>query len=101
MPISIGELIDKIIILKIRNARQTDPSKLVNIVQELNQLELIWNQNLDPNWKIEQSIEELIEVNESLWDIEDRLRTKEATECFDDEFIELARSAYRRNDQRA
>ncbi|MEM8843833.1 MAG: DUF6165 family protein [Pseudomonadota bacterium] len=101
VPISVGELIDKITILRIKQKKASDSQKLANIELELNQLETTWNQAKDPNINIDDLIQKLIKVNEALWDIEDDIRAKEASNEFDETFIELARSVYQQNDLRA
>lgn len=100
-PISIGELIDKITILEIKSAQIRDPAKLVNVRTELDLLNATWAAS--PASKTDISVEraQLKAVNEALWDIEDRIRLKEKSQAFDGEFIELARSVYFRNDERA
>ncbi|MGA8276771.1 MAG: DUF6165 family protein [Rhodanobacteraceae bacterium] len=101
VPVSHGELIDKITILEIKAARISDAAKLVNVRRELELLEKVWRN--DPAARIDISVgrSQLKAVNEALWDIEDRIRLKEKAQAFDTEFIELARSVYVRNDERA
>ncbi len=100
VPISPGELLDKITILRIKAARIRDAAKLANVRLELELLEQTWGAACGAH---EISAEEraLQAVNERLWDIEDRIRDKEAQRRFDEEFIELARSVYIANDERA
>jgi len=102
VPLSPGELLDKITILRIKVARIQDAAKLANVKRELALLEQTWKDSgaaavhdvaLD-----ERALEN---VNERLWDIEDRIRDKEARQTFDREFIELARAVYICNDERA
>ena len=101
VPVSHGELIDKITILEIKVAHIRDAAKLANVRTELDLLNSTWNR--DEASKIDIGIErgQLKAVNEALWDIEDRIRLKEKAQAFDAEFIELARSVYFRNDERA
>jgi Family of unknown function (DUF6165) len=99
VPISIGELLDKVTILEIKSERITDPAKLVNIHKELNALlETCKALNLSTT---DVSVLELKRINETLWVVEDALRDKEFHKSFDDEFIQLARDVYFTNDQRA
>lgn len=100
-PISVGELIDKITILKIKHKKANDGQKLANIERELNELERTWQQEKSPDLDISDLFSQLTQVNEKLWAIEDDIRAKEAANAFDDEFIQLARSVYKQNDLRA
>ena len=101
IPVSLGELIDKITILEIKRSKITDESKLRNVLRELDLLEHIWQvSRLDRNL-IEAEWLQLRAVNEALWGIEDRKRLKEAAASFDQEFIALARAVYFENDKRA
>ena len=100
-PISVGELIDKITILKIKHKKASDSQKLANIERELNELERTWQQEKSPDLDISDLFNQLTQVNEKLWAIEDDIRAKEAANAFDDEFIQLARSVYKQNDLRA
>jgi len=101
IPVSPGELLDKITILQIKSQRISDEAKLVNIHNELNILNEIWSQAVSDNPAIENLTKELTEINESLWDIEDDIREQEKNQNFGAEFIELARSVYITNDRRA
>ncbi|HEY8012031.1 MAG TPA: DUF6165 family protein [Rudaea sp.] len=100
-PISIGELIDKITILEIKSAQIHDAAKLANVRTELDLLNSTWNAHPASRIDIDTERAQLKAVNEALWDIEDRIRLKEKAQAFDAEFIELARSVYFRNDERA
>lgn len=100
-PISIGELIDKITILEIKSAHIHDAAKLANVHAELDLLNSTWNAHPAARVDIGPERTQLKAVNEALWDIEDRIRLKEKAQAFDAEFIELARSVYFRNDERA
>jgi len=100
-PISVGELIDKITILKIKQQKASDEQKLANINRELSELETIWVKDKLPELDISDLFDQLTQVNEALWDIEDDIRAKEAANTFDHEFIQLARSVYKQNDRRA
>ena len=101
MQISIGEFLDKLTILRIKSQRIGDSLKLHNIHHELSVLERTWNEYRKPGLILEKDIQQLQSINEKLWDIEDQIREKEAQQQFDNEFIELARSVYRTNDERA
>lgn len=100
-PVSFGELLDKIAILQIKSERMTDPAKLTNVRNELTALELSWMAHPAAGHDIVRLRAELKSVNERLWVIEDDIRIKEKAQAFDDEFIQLARSVYFENDERA
>jgi len=100
-PVSYGELIDKITILEIKSRRITDAAKLANVRNELDMLNATWAGSSASQTDIADERARLLAVNEALWDIEDRIRLKERAQAFDAEFIELARSVYFRNDERA
>jgi len=101
VPVSFGELIDKITILEIKAAHIRDAAKLANVRDELDLLDATWSANPAARVDIADARARLKSVNEALWDIEDRIRLKEKTQAFDREFIELARAVYIRNDERA
>ena len=101
IPISPGELLDKITILRIKSERIQDPIKLANVRNELEMLDNIWSQSVTEDPTIKQLTEELTSINEALWDIEDDIRDEERGKRFGDRFIELARSVYVTNDKRA
>ncbi len=101
VPISIGELIDKLTILEIKSERIADKQKLINIRTELGLLREIWNSQAQASMSVSELRAGLKSVNEVLWDIEDQIRVKEAQQEFDGKFIELARAVYINNDQRA
>ena len=101
VPVSYGELIDKITILEIKSKQMTDPAKLANVRNELDQLNTSWAAHPAAATDIADERARLLAVNETLWDIEDRIRLKEKAQAFDQEFIELARAVYFRNDERA
>lgn len=100
-PVSYGELIDKITILEIKSERIGDASKLANIHTELQLLSTAWQADPASRTDISDERARLKAVNETLWDIEDHIRVKEKAKAFNAEFIELARSVYIRNDERA
>ena len=101
IPVSLGELVDKITILEIKRSKITDEGKLRNVLRELYLLEHIWNVSKLDRALVEAEWLQLRAVNEGLWGIEDRKRLKEAAASFDQEFIALARSVYFENDKRA
>lgn len=101
VPVSPGELLDKITILRIKSARMTDADKLKNVRLELELLERTWHESGADEAQVAADIDALQQVNENLWDIEDRIRDKELAQAFDSEFIELARAVYVTNDERA
>ena len=96
VPVSVGEVLDKISILEIKSERITDADKLANVRRELDCLLQVAADHRVPD--LEPSLKE---VNEQLWDVEDALRVLESKQDFGDDFIELARSVYVLNDQRA
>jgi len=101
VPVSPGELLDKITILRIKSERVRDAAKLANIRRELALLEQTRQQFVPADAPLQEDELQLLQVNSQLWDIEDRIREHEARQRFDAEFIELARSVYLRNDERA
>lgn len=101
VPISPGELIDKITILEIKSQRMRDPAKLANVRVELNLLMDTWRASPWVKADIGGEWAGLRTVNERLWVIEDQIRDKERDAQFDREFIELARAVYITNDERA
>jgi len=101
VPISPGELIDKITILEIKSQRMTDAAKLHNVRTELALLSDTWRASPFSATDIRAEWDALREVNGKLWDIEDRIRDRERDGDFGAEFIELARAVYVTNDERA
>jgi len=99
-PISIGELMDKISILKIKKKNITDEKKLSFINEELQLLASTLNEAVQNN-KINEFLDKLIEVNSKLWKIEDDIRLCESNKKFDQHFIDLARAVYITNDKRS
>ena len=99
-PLSIGELVDKITILEIKEKNIKDTNKLVNVQTELKTLRIILNK-LNVKNKISAEILKLKNINLKLWDIEDDIREEERKSNFGDRFINLARSVYFTNDERA
>jgi len=100
-PISIGELFDKITILKIKSMRITALDKRVNISSELRQLQEIAKSAVPPSKEIEDLVATLHAINEALWDIEDGKRAYEREKDFGEHFVQLAREVYLKNDERA
>jgi Family of unknown function (DUF6165) len=101
VPISPGELLDKITILRIKSKRMSDEKKLANVRVELEELELTWKASAYSKVDISAEIAALQAVNEKLWVIEDDIRDKERAQSFDGEFVRLARAVYVENDDRA
>ena len=101
VPISPGELLDKITILRIKSQRMSDPAKLSNVRLELSALERTWGASAYAKIDVEADVGALLAVNERLWVIEDEIRDKERAQAFDAEFIRLARAVYFENDERA
>lgn len=97
--VSNGELVDKITILELKKNRIKDARKVANVTRELEELTpCLSAMGLDTAHPL---YKELLEINGTLWDIEDAIRRKEAAKCFDAEFVELARSVYINNDRRS
>ena len=101
VPVSFGELLDKIAILRIKSERIGDAAKLANIRRELQALEATWAACPASRIDTDRLQAELKAVNERLWVIEDDIRIKESQQAFDAEFIRLARAVYFENDERA
>jgi hypothetical protein len=101
VPVSPGELLDKITILRIKSSRMRDAGKLANVRVELTVLEQTWSASAYAKVDIAADVNALLEVNERLWVIEDEIRDKERAQAFDAEFIRLARAVYFENDERA
>ena len=101
VPVSFGELLDKISILEIKSERMSDPAKLANVRNELDALNGTWGKSSQSRIDISALLAGLKAVNERLWVIEDDIRILESKQRFDDEFIQLARSVYFENDERA
>ena len=99
-PVSLGELIDKISILHIKNINIKDEEKLKLIREELELLNQTLNKHIKTN-DIQNYLDSLIEINSKLWVIEDDIRDCERKKKFDQTFIDLARSVYFTNDKRS
>ena len=96
-----GELIDKITILLIKSERMDDPDKIANVQLELDILKAIHESSIPGSPALGDLTAKLRRVNEALWGIEDDIRACEAEGDFGDTFVQLARSVYRTNDERA
>ena len=101
IPVSWGELIDKITILEIKSCRIVSTQAVANVRLELALLNERASAALRQKADVMALKAQLTEVNEALWDIEDKIRGKEAASDFGAEFIELARAVYKTNDRRA
>jgi hypothetical protein len=101
VPVSYGELIDKITILEIKSEQIRDAAKLANVRAELDLLDATWSQHPASRTDILAERAELKRINQSLWDIEDEIRLKEKAQDFGARFVELARAVYFTNDKRA
>jgi hypothetical protein len=100
VPISVGELIDKIVILEIKSERIKNATQLANIANELGALRAVRLGDVD-RARLDALSAELKRVNAKLWEVEDSIRECDARGDFGDDFIELARAVYRFNDERA
>jgi hypothetical protein len=101
VPISPGELLDKITILRIKSQRMSGAEKLKNVRLELQSLEQTWDSSTYARVDVETDVRALMAVNERLWVIEDDIRDRERAQDFGTEFIRLARAVYFENDERA
>jgi hypothetical protein len=101
VPISPGELLDKITILRIKSQRMSGADKLKNVRLELQSLQETWDGSPYARVDIKAEVRDLLAVNERLWVIEDDIRDRERAQDFGAEFIRLARAVYFENDERA
>ena len=101
IPVSWGELFDKVTILQIKLENLKTKSALMNVKKEHDQLFTIFDHNFSENANAKQLMTDLKLVNQKLWDIEDRIRDKERSKTFDENFIKLARRVYFTNDDRS
>ncbi len=99
--VSVGEVLDKITILEIKDQRISDPGKLANVRAELKTLNDTLADVLKPTPELDRLRKELYDINAELWVIEDDIRECEAAKDFGPKFIELARAVYFTNDRRA
>jgi len=101
VPVSPGEVLDKITILEIKSERMNDPAKVANVRTELALLQDTWASAVSRDQVIDDLHDQLKKINEILWEIEDDIRDKERVREFDERFIELARQVYFTNDRRS
>ena len=101
IPISPGELLDKITILEIKAERIADPAKVANVETELAMLRSVWDDAVAMDPELDAMRAELRAINERLWEIEDDIRDEERNRRFGERFVELARAVYVTNDERA
>ena len=101
VPVSPGEVLDKITILEIKSERMSDPEKVANVRIELALLQETWANAVAVNQVIDDLHDQLKQINEALWEIEDDIRDKERVKEFDQQFIDLARNVYFTNDRRS
>ena len=99
--VSVGEIMDKLTILEIKAEKIQDEAKLANVRKERDSLLPVISQPAYQTDEVKQLVVKLKSINLKLWDIEDDIRLKEADKAFDEGFIELARSVYFTNDERA
>ena len=101
IPVSLGELLDKITILRIKKERLNDDCKRENVLKELSLLEKVLAEQVPQVEGLDKLVQDLYQTNLTLWDIEDDIRSCERKRDFSERFIELARSVYFTNDQRS
>lgn len=100
IPVSIGELADKLTILEIKAERIDDAEKRAHVKIELDGLRTLWEPLETAQHELATLKQELRAINERMWDVQDALRAKEAAQRFDDEFVTLARAVAQRNGER-
>ncbi len=100
IPVSIGELADKLSILEIKAARIDDAGKRAHVQVELEGLRTLWDAQVAAQADLAGMKDQLRAINERMWDVQDALRAKEAAQLFDTDFVELARSVARHNGER-
>lgn len=101
VPVSVGELVDKITILEVKKSKLSEEGKIKNVVYELDLLRGIFNRKIKITEDIQSEMTKLRTINAQLWDIEDAKRACERASKFDDDFVQLARQVYLKNDERA
>ena len=100
IPVSIGELADKLTILEIKAERIDDAGKRAHVQVELDGLRTLWEPLVVAQADLSAMKQDLRAINERMWDVQDALRAKEAAQTFDDEFVTLARAVAQRNGER-
>jgi len=100
IPVSIGELADKLTILEIKAERIDDAGKRAHVQVELEGLRTLWEPLVVAQAELSAMKQDLRAINERMWDVQDALRAKEAAQTFDDEFVTLARAVAQRNGER-
>lgn len=100
IPVSVGELVDKITILEIKSEKIQDSEKLGHIIDELKILQSYYQEHLADSTEVATFATQLKTINLTLWSIEDDIRVCESRQQFDETFIELARQVYLTNDER-
>lgn len=100
IPVSIGELADKLTILEIKAERIDDAGKRAHVQVELDGLRVLWEPLAATQAELAAMKQDLRAINERMWDVQDALRAKEAAQTFDDEFVTLARAVAQRNGER-
>lgn len=100
VPVSVGELADKLSILHIKHERIEDPAKRAHVEVELEGLRPIWGEVVAARPELGDHYDRLKAVNELMWDVQDGLREREARQTFDDAFVRLARAVAQRNSER-
>ena len=101
VPVSVGEVVDKVTILEIKSERIADKAKVANVKAELDALRPLVSGGVFDSAEVVDLTNGLRAVNSELWDIEDDIRAEEAAGRFGERFIELARAVYVTNDRRA
>ncbi len=101
VPVSPGEMLDKITILEIKSERIDDPQKVANVRHELDLLIKVWDTAVVNDATVAALKARMKSINEDLWEIEDDIRDQEKAKNFGERFVELARAVYVTNDQRA
>ena len=101
VPISWGELFDKLTILQIKLEKLETKNALENVQKEYSELNKVFHKSFSENTKARKLMTNLKLVNKKLWDIEDNIREKEKSKNFDEHFVELSRSVYFTNDERS